>query len=104
MQRMLLVLAANALVAGPSLAQDASGTRAADASGTVTVVSPSDLEGGANSFTEAQARARLEGAGLDSVSDLHKDAQGIWRGHAVRDGASVSVGFDYKGEIAARAP
>lgn len=70
-----------------------------NASGAATVVPLSNLENGANSFTEAQARSRLEGAGLTSVTDLKKDDQGVWRGKATRDGKSLTVGFDYKGNI-----
>jgi hypothetical protein len=59
------------------------------------------LEPGANSFTEAQARERLEAAGYTNVSALRKDDQGIWRGTAMKDGRQVSVGIDFKGNIAA---
>lgn len=64
-------------------------------------MAPSALEKGANSFTEAQARSRLEGAGFTKITDLKKDDQGIWRGKATRGGKSVNVGFDYKGNIGA---
>ncbi len=57
------------------------------------------LENGANSFTEGQARTRLEGAGFSNVTELRKDDQGIWRGRAMRNGQSMTVGFDYKGNI-----
>lgn len=57
------------------------------------------VEPGANSFTEAQARSRLEAQGFSSVTELRKDDQGIWRGKAQRDGKSVSVGIDYKGTV-----
>ena len=57
------------------------------------------LESGANSFTEAQARSRIEGAGFGQITDLAKDQQGIWRGKAQKDGRTVSVGLDYKGNI-----
>lgn len=73
-----------------------------NASGTATLVPASALERGANSFTEGQARSRLEGAGLMNVTDLAKDDQGIWRGKAMRNGQNVTVGFDYKGNIAAQ--
>jgi putative membrane protein len=73
----------------------------ATTSGTTNIVAASALEKGSNSFTEAQARSRLEGAGLSNVTDLKKDDQGIWRGKASRSGKSVNVGFDYKGNIAA---
>ena len=60
------------------------------------------VEPGANSFTEAQARSRLEAQGFSSVTELRKDDQGIWRGKAQRDGKSVSVGIDYKGTVQAQ--
>jgi len=74
----------------------------ANPSGTANIVAASALEKGANSFTESQARSRLEGAGLTNVTDLKKDDDGIWRGKAMRQGKSVTVGFDYKGNIAAQ--
>ncbi len=60
------------------------------------------MEKGASSFTESQAKSRFEGAGLTNVTDLKKDDDGIWRGKAMRDGKSVTVGFDYKGNMAAQ--
>jgi periplasmic protein CpxP/Spy len=57
------------------------------------------VQPGANSFTEAQARSRLEAQGFSNVTELRKDDQGIWRGKAQRDGKSVSVGIDYKGTV-----
>ena len=57
------------------------------------------VEPGANSFTEAQARSRLEAQGFSNVTELRKDDQGIWRGKAQREGKSVSVGIDYKGTV-----
>jgi hypothetical protein len=58
------------------------------------------LSPGANSFTEGQARSRIEAAGFTGVTDLQKDDQGIWRGRAQRDGQQVSVGLDYQGNVA----
>ena len=54
---------------------------------------------GANSFTEAQARSRLEAAGYSAIGALSKDAQSIWRGPAMKDGKSVTVAVDYKGNL-----
>jgi protein CpxP len=59
------------------------------------------LEPGANSFTEAQVRSRLEAAGYTNITDLRKDDQGIWRGKAMKDGRQVNVGMDFKGNIVA---
>jgi protein CpxP len=55
---------------------------------------------GANSFTEAQARARLEKNGFTQVSGLAKGNDGIWRGSAMKNGGPVRVSVDYKGNVA----
>ena len=57
------------------------------------------VEPGANSFTEGQARSRIESQGFSNVTDLRKDDQGIWWGKATREGKSVSVSVDYKGTV-----
>ena len=54
---------------------------------------------GKNSFTEAQAKERLEKHGYTAVSALKKDDQSIWRGTATKDGKPVSVAVDYQGNI-----
>ena len=54
---------------------------------------------GANSFTESQARGRLEAHGYANVTDLKLDDQQIWRGKAMKNGASVTVALDYQGNI-----
>jgi len=60
------------------------------------------IEPGANSFTEGQARSRIEAQGYQNVSELRKDDQGIWRGRAMRNGASVTVMLDFKGNVSAQ--
>lgn len=60
------------------------------------------LSPGANSFTEDQARSRLEGDGYKEVSHLVLDRDGIWRGSAAKDGHNYAVGVDFKGTIVAR--
>lgn len=54
---------------------------------------------GANSFTEGQARSRLEKEGYNNVLGLTKDSDGIWRGRASKGSAEQGVGVDYKGNI-----
>ena len=54
---------------------------------------------GANSFTEGQAKSRIESNGYANVSDLRKDDQGIWRGKAMKDGKSVNVSLDFQGNV-----
>ena len=76
-------------------------TPADTTTGTVELVPASKLEKGANSFTEGQAKSRLEAAGVSNVADLKKDDDGIWRASGSRSGKPVKVGLDYKGNISA---
>lgn len=57
---------------------------------------------GSNSFTESQAKARIEKAGYTDVSKLVKNPNGVWQGSATKDGKSVLVGLDYKGNVIIR--
>ena len=53
---------------------------------------------GANSFTEAEARRRIEAAGFSNVTGLAKDTEGVWRGKAQqKTGGPIDVWLDYKG-------
>ena len=54
---------------------------------------------GANSFSDGEARRRIESSGYSTVADLKKDGDGVWRGTATKDGAKVGVWLDYKGNI-----
>jgi hypothetical protein len=56
-------------------------------------------EAGANSFTEAQAKDRIEQAGFSQVAGLRKDDQGIWRATATKGGAQVNVSLDFRGNV-----
>ena len=57
---------------------------------------------GMNSFTEGEARDRLEKHGYSAVSGLMKDDRSIWRGTAMKDGKSVAITVDYQGNIVAK--
>ena len=55
---------------------------------------------GANSFTEGQAKDRAIGhGGVDSVSAMKKDDDGIWRGTGTQGGKTVQIAVDYKGNV-----
>jgi hypothetical protein len=54
---------------------------------------------GANSFTEGQAKSRLEANGFTNVMGLKKDDNGVWKGKATQAGAEVNVSVDYRGNI-----
>ncbi|BCG87279.1 membrane protein [Mesorhizobium sp. 113-3-9] len=56
---------------------------------------------GANSFTEDQAKGRIQDAGFSDVSKLTKDDQGIWRGQASKGGKNTTIALDYKGNVVA---
>lgn len=57
---------------------------------------------GANSFTEAQAKDRIEKAGYSEVKDLKKDDNGIWMAAGMKDGKAVMVALDYQGNVVAK--
>lgn len=57
---------------------------------------------GANSFTEAQAKERIEEAGYTDVSGLKLDDKGVWQATAMKEGKSVSVALDYQGNVTAQ--
>ncbi|BDG74463.1 hypothetical protein [Roseomonas fluvialis] len=63
---------------------------------------------GANSFTEGQARSRIEDAGYTQLSGLRLDESGVWRGRASHGGTMDDVALDFRGVVyaaaAARAP
>lgn len=66
---------------------------------TAAAVDPGAPLEGANSFTEGQAKDWVLAAGYSDVSALTKDDKGIWRGTASKDGKSVNVAVDYKGNV-----
>ena len=54
---------------------------------------------GANSFTEGQARSRIEAKGFKNISDLQKDDAGVWRGKASQGGKAMNVSVDFQGNV-----
>lgn len=101
------VLAA-ALLGASALTAFAQTTTAPAAEGdTPAVVTPDAMNStapveGANSFTEAQAKERMEEAGYSEVSGLMLDGNGIWQAKGMKDGKSVAVTLDYQGNIVAK--
>jgi hypothetical protein len=57
---------------------------------------------GANSFTEGQAKSRIEDKGFKNVSGLKKDDSGVWRGKANQNGKAVNVSIDFQGNVVAQ--
>jgi hypothetical protein len=54
---------------------------------------------GANSFTEGEARSKIESNGYSNVSGLTKDDNGVWRGNAQKGSQQAQVWLDYKGNV-----
>jgi hypothetical protein len=54
---------------------------------------------GRNSFTESQAKSRIEGAGYTNVSALEKDENGVWRGKGSKGGTTSNVSVDFEGNV-----
>ena len=97
---------AGATFAGGAFAQTAAPSANPNAS-TPAVASPNANNpgapaAGANSFTEAQAKSRIEKAGYSNVSGLSKDKDGIWKGTASKGGTSVVVALDYQGNVVSK--
>jgi hypothetical protein len=54
---------------------------------------------GRNSFTEGQAKSKIEEAGYTGITDLKKDESGVWRGMASKGGSSSKVSVDFQGNV-----
>ena len=54
---------------------------------------------GRNSFTEGQAKSKIEEAGYTNVTELKKDDEGVWRGKASKSGSVASVSVDFQGNV-----
>jgi len=103
MHKTLILGAALALVATGALAQTppaATGPQNSAINGTNS--SNRQVENpvkGHNSFTQGEAKSRIERRGFSNVSDLRKDDAGVWRGRAMKDGRQVEVSLDYQGNV-----
>ena len=54
---------------------------------------------GKNSFTEDQAKSRIEAAGYTDVTGIKLDDQGVWRATAKKDGKDTGVSLDFQGNV-----
>jgi hypothetical protein len=106
MRNSLVVGAILAFVASGAVAQTqtppaASGPQNPAISGSTSKQVEAPVKG-RNSFTEGEAKSRIESNGFSDVSGLAKDDDGVWRGKAMRDGRRVEVSLDYQGNVVAR--
>jgi hypothetical protein len=103
MRNMLLIGAALAFAASGALAQTPPAKEGPQNSAINSATSPNRTVDapvkGRNSFTESEAKSRIESLGFANVSDLRKDAAGVWCGHAVKNGRPVEVALDYQGNV-----
>ena len=102
--RKLLLTVAIVAIAIPTMAQQPSppANRNAKTPAVNTPNSPPNPGApvaGANSFTEGQAKSRIEAHGFTSVGQLKKDGDGVWRGTATQSGKSVKVSVDFQGNV-----
>lgn len=94
-------LLAGLLAASPALAQNPPATDRPN-NGAVNSSNQNNSNqpvAGANSFTEGQAKSRIEAAGFTNVTALKKDDNGIWRGKASKAGTSSDVSVDFQGNV-----
>jgi hypothetical protein len=94
----ILALAASSAVAQTTPATQDAHTPAVATTNTMNTGAP---VAGANSFTQAQAKSRIEAAGYTGVSGLMKDKDGVWRGNASKAGTTTTVSVDFQGNVAA---
>ena len=101
MRMTIIVVGALALATSVAMAQKPANPDAnTPAVSTPNTKNPNAPVEGANSFTEGQARSRIEAAGFTNVTGLKKDAKGVWRGRATRAGKQMSVNLDFQGNVA----
>jgi hypothetical protein len=105
--RKTLIAAVLVAVAFPAFAQQQPARSANPDANTPAVNSPNSPPNpnapvvGANSFTEGQARSRIEAKGFENVSGLQKDDAGVWRGKASQGGKTINVSVDFQGNVVA---
>jgi len=100
--RTMILAATIALFAAPAFAQENSGAATTPQNPAVKGMhenASSTPVPGANSFTRSQAKSQIEAKGYTKVAGLKKGEDGVWRGKAVKDGASQDVSVDYQGNV-----
>lgn len=102
MKKIILLVALVAASAGSAVAQN---QPAANPDGTTPAIATPDKKNptapveGANSFTEEQAKERMEKAGYSNVMHLKKADNGIWSATGTKDGVPASIALDFQGNV-----
>lgn len=99
MKKITLLTASLVLVASAAFAQSQTPTTSQTTPAVNTEQNPGAPVAGKNSFTEDQAKSRIEEAGYKDVSGLKLDDQGVWRATASKDGKSAMVSLDFQGNV-----
>ena len=103
MRHIMTIAAAASLLAAPAFAQNPP-AKSGPGNAAVNTQKGNDAAPveGANSFTEGQAKSKLESNGFTNVSALKKDDAGIWRGKAEKNAKAMDVSIDFKGNVISR--
>lgn len=101
MKRFIIALGALSIM---SLAYAQDTTKPATEAETPAVATPDSTNPaapvpGENSFTEAQAKARMEEKGYSDVTALAKGEDGIWTASAMKSGKAFELKLDFQGNI-----
>jgi peptidase YpeB-like protein len=101
MRSMIVIAAIASLTVGTAFAQYGAKQPAQPPAATQTQTKPAtpSTSSSAAAMTEAQAKARIEAQGYANVSELKKDAQGMWTAKAMKDGKSHQLSLDTRGQI-----
>jgi hypothetical protein len=106
MHKSMMIAAALALSAGVAFGQSQNPPAASSPNNSAVNTDRSNNSdrpvAGANSFTEGQAKSRIESGGYSGISGLKKDDNGVWRGKAMKDGKTVDVSLDFQGNVISR--
>ena len=98
--KIIVAASCAALFIAPALAQTQRDSNTPPAVATPSTPPPAGAPvSGANSFSEGQAKSRIESRGYMNVTGLTKDDKGIWRGKAMKDGRAVNVSVDFQGDV-----
>lgn len=104
MRKYVLIAAVGLFMPLSALAQTQNGTSSGTDAETPAVATPdtnnpSAPVPGENSFTEEQARERMQEAGYTDVKDLKLDDKGFWNATAMKGQTSVNLVMDYQGNV-----
>jgi hypothetical protein len=99
MKKLMILSIGMVMTASVVLAQSETPTTSQTTPAVKTEQNPGAPVAGKNSFTEAQAKARIEEAGYTDVTGLKLDDQGVWRASATKDGKRANVSLDFQGNV-----